>query len=183
MRCLSGCASIAVAALAASALACAPAPRAPRPPGEVALAGVLRVEGADPFERTFVLVEPEGMRWQLAPGRLEHELYRLGGHDLRVFCRPAYAPGDGRIAVERYELLPVDGQAPVAGVIRLGGGGLWLETDAAPLSLEGELAAALEGFVGCRAWVWGERASRGARTPAISVAGYVVTDRGCVAAP
>jgi hypothetical protein len=134
---------------------------------------MLSVEGPDPFGRTMTLAEETGMVWNLDPGRFEHELSLLGGHQVRVFCSGLSDIGEGALTVDRYELLPVDGREPVYGVLQTGPGSIIVDSDGTSVHLDGPLAEALVGFDEHAVWVWGERGHRGR----LVVEGYVVMGR------
>jgi hypothetical protein len=136
------------------------------------LEGTLSLEGPDPFGRTLLLVDGEGIGWPLDPGPHEHELSLLGGHEMRLHCRRTYEGGRGTVTVVRYELLPVDGNTPLYGTLRVIPGSIRIEADDSFVDLHGPLSQALCGFEGCIAWVWGKRSRQGAGD--ITVEGYVV---------
>lgn len=170
MRC--SCAHSRLAALAVLPVlaACASAPPAPDGGDPFPLEGVLGVEGPDPFGRSLRLTDDEGTVWRLDPGRLDHELSRLDGHRVRLFCRRGSGHGETAMSVSRYELLPVDGREPLYGVLRTVPGEVTMETAGTVMRLEGPLSEALAGFGGHAVWVWGDRGSR----DTMIVVGYAV---------
>ena len=94
--------------------------------------GLVRQVGNVPFERTVIRrpdpVEDE-VRTVVVTGPMEPEIRALIGAEVRVWGRRAEAPVPFGRAIEAtgYEILSVDGDVPVAGILRHGEEGWWIE--------------------------------------------------------
>lgn len=104
-------------------------------------------------------------------GPLEGELRRLGGATVRVRGQPVGEATRGRLEVRSYQVLSIDGQVPVVGILTLRGGEPWV-LGADTVRLEGG-PPELRALGGAKVWVVGPR--RGA---ALEVQSY-----GVLAAP
>jgi hypothetical protein len=164
-------------------LSCAGAP--PYRPCAVpsAVEGELVVTGDLPEERAITLAEDGGALWRLESSSLEGELLSLAGHRIRVWGVPTEEPGyRASVLVDRYEMLPIDGIAPIIGTVRCDGGQLILSargTDEQYL-LAGPLSDALMSYSGFAAWVWGAPAVGGAprRATVLDVRAYGILGPG-----
>jgi hypothetical protein len=134
---------------------------------------------AEELERTgrVVVSGPEGVRMVSLQtesgvavglaGDLLDELTRLSGAVVTVAGPPTQTLQREGVEVVRYELVSIDGEAPVVGVLRGGGGSFRLEGDE-PRTLVGvpeELAAQ----VGARIWVIGPETPEGQRVRSYGV--------------
>ena len=163
MRCSSVWNSMAV--LAALLFAgCAGAP----PGGLPATAraeGIVAVDGERPGERRVLLVGQDGGRLALRAPAHEAELLRLGGLGVRVTGRRIAAGKESVFAVSGYELLPIDGVAPVVGIVAREGDAAMIRAHAGgdPTRLDGPLVDALLAHEGRKVWVWGTFPEDGGR--------------------
>lgn len=120
-------------------------------PGPEAVEGVVRVIGAYPFERT-VVEGDDGESVQIA-GAYDGEVARLSGARVRVTGSPGTGelPGPALDATS-YEILSVDGDRPVVGVLASDDGGHLLRGSG---GREHRLSAVSEGLAGLEgALVW-----------------------------
>lgn len=100
-------------------------------------------------------------------GPLERELRRLSGATVRVRGESVGEATRGRLEVRSYEVLSIDGQVPMVGILTLRGGEPWV-FGADTVRLEGgppELSA----LGGAKVWVVGPR-----RAGALEVQSYGV---------
>jgi hypothetical protein len=111
---------------------------------------------------------------------LDYELRSLAGSAVRVTGKPLGSSAGGpEFLAESYELMPVNGQRPVVGVIAAGDGAVIL-TDSrsgATYLLVGPLAGALGGYAGFKVWVSGPvapAAATGGREDMLTVESYGV---------
>ena len=157
MRPLSGFSDIPIAVLLLAMVAsCASAPPASSSREPFQLAGFIRVEGDQPFNRVIVLSDPQGIRWNLDPGDLEAELSLLDGYDVMLTCSGIPGKGGERDArVTNYVLVPPKGMIAVLGSISIADESIFLNIDGGTYTLNGPLTAVLEAFGDHRAWVWG----------------------------
>jgi hypothetical protein len=182
MRSLSGSVRSALLAAALLLAACASRRHPPESAIEpvVVLEGEVALSGSNQIERDVVLFDAGGTICRLEGGRTELELRSLAGLGVRVTGRLAGRANDLReFLVDRWELLPIDGRAPLVGAVESRGGAAYLveERDGTAYLLDGPLAKALEPFVGYKVWVAGEtRAAgeQGARETALVVGSYGV---------
>ncbi len=156
MRPLSGFSDILIAVLLLAVFSCASAPPTSSSMEPFQLEGSIRVEGDQPFNRVIVLLDSQGIKWNLDPGDLEAELNLLDGHDVMLTCSGIPGKGGERDAlVESYVLVPPDGMIAVLGSISIDDGSIVLNAESERYRLNGPLTAALEAFSDHRAWVWG----------------------------
>ncbi|OQX83506.1 MAG: hypothetical protein B6D63_06115 [Candidatus Latescibacteria bacterium 4484_7] len=130
--------------------------------GDVSLCGRLGFAGETPFERRIILSDADGVIWTLENGSLEGELLSLAGFDATVRGRLLGQTEQGpRIFVERYEVVPPEGEEFLIGTLKEANDGILCidERDRGAFVLEGGLVPALSEFVGQKVWVIGRRVS------------------------
>lgn len=157
MRSSSGWNSLA-ALVALLFAACAGAPPA-RAPGARSVEGTILVDGERPDDRRVMLALRDGSRLALQAPAFAAELLRLDGLGVRVTGREIPSAAEPAFAAGGYELLPIDGVAPIVGVVARQDGEAVIRTAAGALTtrLAGPLAGALLTHEGMKVWVWGDR--------------------------
>lgn len=155
----------------AAMLGCSSAPPAQTPSS--------RSEQVDELERTgrVVVSGPEGMRMVSLlteagqsvglVGELIGELTRLSGAVVAVAGAPAQTPQSEGLRVTRYEVVSIDGEVPVVGVLSGENGDFRLE-DGQSVSLV-DLPEALLDQVGAKIWVTGPETPNGRRVQSYGV--------------
>lgn len=151
-------AAAAVLALALAGAACgvnrAPGDGAPASDAAArdTVEGAVRQVGSTPFQRT--VVEGEAAS-PAVTGPLAEELARLVGARVRVVGRPVDGEFPGpAIRVESYEVLSVDGDEPVVGILRHeAGAGYRVETDAGQAVALRSVPPGLGAAAGGKVWV------------------------------
>ena len=142
-----------------SLVSCASPPKpAPAPEPSVTLEGEVAFAGEGPLDRTIVLSDAGGSVCALSSPRFEYELRNLAGQRVRVTgWVTGRTPGGPEFLVESYELAPVGGRAPVAGMLVFRGAGLVLveSRSGAEYALSGPLADAVRAFAGFKVWIDG----------------------------
>lgn len=126
---------------------------------DITVVGKVLFSGTDPFSRTVFISDTAGTNWIVENQDAAYELYRLAGSSVRAIGTLAGGKGPGlHISVEGYELMPVNGCLPVAGVINEVSGLLVLEESGSGkrIVLAGCLVPALRNFVGHRVWLCGD---------------------------
>lgn len=171
MRPLSGYSKFPLSLFLLAAMSCASAPPASSPAEQFELTGALLVEGTQPFDRDIVLVDSQGIRWNLDPGRLATEMRLLDGYGVVLTCRGIEGRGSERDAeVQSYLLIPPDGMIALLGSLFIEKEAVFLVAGDRRLVLEGPLAGALKAFGENRVWVWGEAGGG----DALVVSGYEI---------
>lgn len=146
----------------------------------VSLEGEIALSGSSPLDREVVLYDAGGIICRLTGPRAELELRGLAGLGVRVTGRLAgRSSGVPEFVVDAWELLPIDGHAPVAGTLETRDGEVFIveEKSGTAYLLEGPLARALASFAGYTGWAAGEARTFGegtARKTALLVASYGV---------
>ena len=131
----------------------------------VTLQGVVVLASASPLEQTLTLTDAGGRVCTLTSPSLEYELRNLAGQGVRVTGKLLGATEGGpEFLVEGYEMMPVNGERPVIGVLTSSGGGLILTgtQPGAAYRLAGPLAEALRGYSGFKVWISGRSTPAGA---------------------
>ena len=98
------------------------------PPRDTVVQGVVQVVGADPFAQVVIAGAPGAAEVGIQ-GATRSELAQLTGAVVRVMGRPiANAQGTPprAVLVTSYEIVTVNGAAPVVGVLEERGGARWL---------------------------------------------------------
>ena len=146
---MKGTATLASAALLAAALGCSRTAVVESGPGaRTEVTGTVRQMGSVPTQRTVIEAEE---RFTVR-GRHADELARIAGARVRVTGTRMTGEAGPWLDVASYEILSVDGETPVVGILVGGDGTWWLETR------EGEVALSavperLRRAEGARIWV------------------------------
>jgi hypothetical protein len=111
---------------------------------------------AGPAGRGIPTLQPEGARAVALSGALAGELAEVDGARVRATGRRSFGPAPGGgFEVSGYEILAVDGERPVVGVVRASGGGTVLVlAGGATVRLVGA-PPELSARAGAKAWVVG----------------------------
>lgn len=120
--------------------------------GPDTISGTVRLVGSVPFVRT--VVEREDGTSLTISGPYEPELERLVGAVVRVSGRSAPAEG-GRPGLEAtgYQILSVDGETPLVGILRGDHEGFWLEAPGGDTVRVTAVTQPLAGRTGHRVWL------------------------------
>jgi hypothetical protein len=170
MRLSSGFSNTLLVLLPLIIASCASAPPATSPDELFQLEGSLRVEGDQPFDRVILLSDPEDVRWNLDPGKLEADLSLLDGYRVVLTCRGIPKDSERDALVEAYSLVPPEGMVAELGILTTADESIFLNAGGDRFKLEGPLKDALKAFADHRAWVWGHGGPEGV----ITMSGYEV---------
>ncbi|GEM_PF-2585641 len=124
----------------------------------VILEGDISVKGGHPFESRIQLSDSSSNPWVLIGGKYEAELRNLDGHGVRIWGYRSFDEGGAvSVLVSMYELLPIDGYAPVIGRLYLEDDLLMLQSreSGEHYRLNGPLSRVLEPYRGFCVWVCG----------------------------
>lgn len=120
--------------------------------GPDTISGTVRLVGNVPFVRT--VVEPEDGAPTTVSGPYQPELERLVGAVVRVTGRSG-PTDDGRPGLDAtgYEILSVDGERPLVGVLRRDAEGFWLEAPGGDTTRVIAVTEPLASRIGYRVWL------------------------------
>lgn len=120
--------------------------------GPDTITGTVRLVGNVPFVRT--VVEPEEGAPVTISGRYQPELERLVGAVVRAMGRSAPTEG-GRPGLEArgYQIVSVDGEPPLVGILRRDDDGYWLEAPGGDTTRVIAVTEPLASRAGDRVWL------------------------------